>query len=58
MNKRKIRDIIRLTIALLLSFIYLPHLVLGGNSYVKSDIDKFKEQIELKIRFLAPLLPT
>lgn len=57
MNKRKIRDIIRLTIALLLSLIYLPHLVVGGgNSYVISDIDKYKKQIELKLPYVFLLL--
>ena len=30
--------------------------VWGGNSYVKSDIDKFKEQIELKIPYVFLLL--
>ena len=57
MTKRKIRDIIRLIFASFLSLFYVPHLLLGcGNSYVKSDVDRMKKQVDLNLPYILLLL--
>ena len=53
MNKRKIRDIIRLSGALLCSVLYLPHIFLymtsGKKRLIDSDIMRQKEQVNLSL---------
>ncbi len=57
MNKRKIRDCLRLAGAILFSWLYLPHLTVGaGNSYVKSDIDAMKNQLNISLPQILLLL--
>lgn len=52
MNKRKIRDGLRLIGALLFSWLYLPHLAVyavgGGKKLIDSDLDKIEYQTGIK----------
>ncbi len=52
MNKRQIRDFVRLVFSLLFFWLYIPHLVLyecmGGGA--KSDVQRIKKQISLNLR--------
>ena len=62
MNKRRIRDIIRLLFALLFVFVYFPHIICflfnagGGRKYIKSDLEKLRSHIRLNIPLLFVLL--
>ena len=57
MNKRNIRNGLRLLGAILCSWLYLPHLILwNGNSLVMSDVKKLEYQIGFKIPKLMQLL--
>ena len=48
MNKRKIRDRIRLFGALIFGWLYIPHLIVGGrNEYIRSDVQRMLERIDL-----------
>ncbi len=50
MNKRKVRDILRFSGACLFSWLYLPHLIVGGgNTFIKSDVKKLSKQISIKL---------
>lgn len=53
MNKRKIRDAVRLSGALLCSALYLPHIFLyiatGKKSLIDSDIVRLKKQVNLSL---------
>lgn len=56
-SKRKIRDILRLVGALLLFWLYIPHLIIGwGNSFVLSDVKVMRGQICISIPNLFMLL--
>lgn len=57
MNKRKFRDFLRLAGACLFSWLYIPHLVVGGgNSCVKSDVLALSKQISVSLPTLLLLL--
>lgn len=57
MNKRNIRNAIRLSGAILFSWLYLPHLILGGgNTLIISDIKKLEYQIGFKLPKFLQLL--
>lgn len=50
MDKRKIRDILRLTGAVLFFWMYIPHLIIGGgNKMIISDIEAMKGQVHLRL---------
>lgn len=56
-SKRVIRDSIRLVFAMLFFAIYTPHLIIGGgNSMVKSDVEKIKRQICIPLPSILALL--
>lgn len=54
MNKRKIRDLLRLACAILFSWLYIPHLVayamVGGvkRQYINSDLEQLEYQVGIK----------
>ena len=57
MNKRKIRDRIRLFGALIFGWLYIPHLIVGGrNEYIRSDVQRMLERIDLRMSPLIGLL--
>lgn len=62
MDKRKIRDTLRLTGALLFSCLYIPHLliyVIGGGKkkrLIQSDLERHKHQVRLRLPLLVLLL--
>lgn len=57
MDKRNIRNAIRLSGAILFSWLYLPHLILGGgNTLIISDIKKLEYQIGFKLPKFLQLL--
>lgn len=57
MNKRKVRDRLRLAGACLFSWLYIPHLLVGGgNLSVRSDIERMKNQVGISIPSLLMLL--
>ncbi|MBQ9677031.1 MAG: serine acetyltransferase [Prevotella sp.] len=57
MNKRKFRDILRFAEACLFSWLYMPHLIVGGgNFYVKSDVYVLSKQISISLPSLLMLL--
>lgn len=57
MNKRKIRDCIRLFSALIFGWLYIPHLFVGGrNEYIKSDVQRMLERIDLRMPPIIGLL--
>lgn len=61
MNKRKVRDIIRLAGALFFCWLYIPHFVIyyckeGLRKTVNLDLDRRKEKIELRLRYEWMLL--
>lgn len=53
MNKRKIRDIIRLTGAILFGVLYIPHLLVytftGKKLLINSDIMRLKKQVKINM---------
>ena len=52
MNKRMIRDFIRLVFSILFFWLYIPHFVLYGcmgGAGVKSDVQRIKNQISLEL---------
>ena len=50
MDKRKIRDTLRFCDSLLFSWLYIPHLVMGGgNALVISDLLTISQQINIKL---------
>ena len=50
MEKRKIRDMLRLTGSLIFGWLYIPHLICGlGNSAIKSDVIRNKHTIALQL---------
>ncbi len=56
MNKKKIRDFIRLSWALIFSWIYLPHICIylftgGGKTLIYSDLNKKRSQINIGGKF-------
>lgn len=57
MDKRKIRDTLRLCGSLLFGWLYIPHLIMGGgNVLIISDIKTLGTQINIKLpRFLQLL---
>lgn len=57
MNKRKVRDILRFTGACLFSWVYIPHLLVGGgNLFVRSDVERMKSQVNITLPFILMLL--
>ena len=57
MNLLRIRSMMRLVSSLLFSWLYIPHLILGGgNSLVRSDIRRLNYQIGLRVPTLMQLL--
>ena len=62
MDKRKIRDALRLAGALLFSWLYIPHLlvfmVIGGGKreLIMSDLRAIESQINIKMRIVVQLL--
>lgn len=58
MNKRNIRNGIRLSGAILFSWLYIPHLILagGGNTLIISDIKRIEYQIGIKLPRFMQLL--
>ena len=57
MNSKKIRNILRLCNSLLLGWLYIPHLIMGGgNALIISDIKRLEYQIEIKLPMLIQLL--
>lgn len=51
MNKRQIRDFIRLVFSLLFCWLYIPHVALYGcMGEAKSDVQRIKKQISLNLR--------
>lgn len=55
MNKRKIRDSLRLIGALLFSWLYLPHLAVyaiggGKKKLINSDLDRLQSQVNIDIK--------
>ena len=53
MNKRKIRDSLRLFGAIVFSWLYIPHLVvyaiLGGKNLINSDLRKYRRQVNIPL---------
>ena len=51
MNKRKIRDILRLFEALIFSWLYLPHLLIYAyrGRMINSDLNRYKNQINITL---------
>ncbi|WP_304957266.1 serine acetyltransferase [Bacteroides caecimuris] len=57
MNLRKIRALSRFTASLICSFLYLPHIILGGgNCMVISDLARIEYQIGLKLPAILQLI--
>ena len=60
MDKRKIRDIIRLLGAILFFWLYIPHLLVfllsGKASLIKSDLLNVKHQVRIKLPIILLLL--
>lgn len=61
MNKRKVRDILRLSGALLCAWLYIPHLIIGLCSHSKrnivySDLKRTQKQVELDLPLPIMLL--
>ncbi len=60
MNKRKVRDVLRLVSAMLFLIIYLPHLfcyAIGeAKNNIKSDLLRLQKQISLKLPICVVLL--
>lgn len=57
MNLRKYRDLLRLCGAILLAWLYIPHMVIGvRNSLVMSDVAKIGYQINIKLPACIQLL--
>lgn len=59
-QKRKLRDYIRLGIALLLSWLYLPHILVyylsGKKAMIDSDIVRWKEKVRVAMPYLLAVL--
>jgi serine acetyltransferase len=50
MDKRKIRDTLRFISSLLFSWLYIPHIIIGGrNRSIISDIERIKNQININL---------
>ena len=52
--KRKLRDVLRLSGALLFFWLYIPHLIVvlaigGGKTKILSDLDRLKKQVDLDV---------
>ena len=58
MNKRKIRDTLRVFGSLLFAWLYIPHMILWGwgNHLIISDIKRLEYQINIKLPMLMQLL--
>lgn len=58
MNKRKIRDLLRLLLAILFSWLYVPHLILYlfHRRIVRSDLLAIQDHINIKLPILIQLL--
>ena len=60
MNKRKIRDLLRLISALCFSLIYMPHLICyaigGGKNTINTDLSRLQCQLSIKIPKCIALL--
>ena len=60
MNKRKIRDIIRLTWAILFWWLYIPHLFAyatgGGKNIIDSDLKAISSQLNIRLPRIVQLL--
>ncbi len=61
MHKRKIRDGLRLTGALLFCWLYIPHLLIyvagGGNKLlIKSDLERISEKVNIHLKGITALL--
>ena len=60
MNKRKIRDSLRLIGALFFFWLYIPHIVVyafgGGRTIINSDLDAISGQINIKLPRIVQLL--
>lgn len=62
MDKRKIRDVLRLSGALLFSWLYIPHLIAffatGGSKreLITSDLMAIESQVRFKLSLLVLLL--
>lgn len=62
MNKRMIRDLIRLTVSLMLCWLYLPHILIfafcgGGKSVnIKSDLKAISHQLNIRLPLFLQLI--
>lgn len=60
MDKRKIRDILRLGGALCFSALYIPHIISyavgGGKNHINSDFRRLSKQVEIKMPLAILLL--
>lgn len=57
MDKRKIRDTLRFISSLLFSWLYIPHIIIGGgNRSVISDIARIKNQININLPRIFQLI--
>lgn len=54
MNKRKIRDSLRLIGAIIFIWLYIPHLVVyvmgGGSELINSDLAKYRRQVNIPLK--------
>ena len=60
MNKRIIRDLIRLTASLMLCWLYLPHILIyavcGGAANIKSDLRAISHQLNIRLPLFLQLI--
>ena len=57
MDKRKVRDLVKLLLSIFFCWLYIPHILIGGgNIYVKSDVKRMNTRINLKMPPLLALL--
>lgn len=57
MNKRKVRNIVRLIWSIIFSWLYIPHIIFAwGNTYIKSDLNALQPLIGFKLSTPMQLL--
>lgn len=60
MDKRKIRDLLRFVVALLFSWLYIPHLIAWrcstNRNYIDSDLRKHSNQINITLPLIFQLI--
>ena len=57
MDKRKIRDALRFISSFIFSWLYIPHIVIGGgNVLINSDLKKLESQINLRLPRIFQLI--